>query len=664
MRSLRLFFCLSILTAIWGCVPLIAEEEWQPVTPEELKMTSDPSQPGAAAIILYHEEISNDNQNFLSRYLRVKVLTEKGKEWADVEIPYDRSNRTITDVKARTITPDGTIVPFSGAVYDKTIVKGHGIKVLEKSFTLSNVEVGSIIEWKYKERWSDDRFYAPHWTVQEDLFQKHARFTFIPYAGSRYLVNEHDDIVDQVYYTTIGFRKEADIKQIRDVRQMEMQLEMSDIPAFEEEEYSPPASMSKMRVDFYYGDRKMGKPDEFWKREGKYWSKEVDKFIGSHGSIAEAANQAISPSDTPEQKVRKIYARVQQVPNFSYGRERTSQEGKPNRSVEDVLRQNGGYRDEITRLFVAMVRSAGLRAYVMRVAPRDETVFQKGVPNWRQLNGEIAIVQIGDKEVFLDPGTQYCPFGLLEWPHTGVQGLRQTASGGTEFAQTPVPEYTQAVTQRIARLKLDEAGNLSGKVLIGMEGQDAVSHRIEAARTDEFGRAKDLEDELKRLLPTTATVKLDSATGWTNPDEMLKATFSVEIPGFASAAGKHILFPIGFFEVNSRQPFTHAERKTPVYFPYPYREIDNVQISLPPGFQVESLPKRVPTAAPLKTPYSIYIAERSASGNVLTLRRDFAMGSIIFMPTDYSMLKSFYEGVKSSDDEQAVLRATAVAQVR
>lgn len=658
MRSLRFLLFLSILAAIRGCIPVFASEEWQPITPEELKMTSDPSQPGAAAIILYHEEISNDNQSFLYKYLRVKVLTEKGKEWANVEIPYYRSDIRITDVKARTITPDGTIIPFSGAVYDKTIAKGHGVKILEKSFTLSNVEVGSIIEWKYKERWPDNHFHAAHWTVQEKLFQKQAKFTFIFYSGSRYLVNEHDDIVDQVYYTTRGFNTK-DIKQTRD----EMHLEMSNIPAREEEEFSPPASMSQMRVDFYYGDRKMAKPDEFWKSEGKYWTKEVEKFIGNHGSIAEAANQVISPSDTPEQKVRKIYARVQQIPNFSYGRERTEKEGKPNRSVEDVLRQNGGYRDQIARLFVAMVRSVNLRAYVMRVAPRDETVFQKAVPNWRQLQGEVAIVQLGDKEVFLDPGTQYCPFGLLEWPRTGVYGVRQTASGGTEFAQTPIPEYSQAVTQRIARVKLDEHGNLSGKILLGMQGQEAVTHRIDAAKTDEVGRNKSLEDELKALLPFTATVKLDSTTGWSNPDEMLKTIYTVEIPGFASVTGKHMLLPIGLFEGNNKQPFTHAERKTPIYFPYPFREIDDVQISLPAGFQVESIPHSIPASAPLKTPYSIYLADRSASGNVLKLRRDFAMGSMVFLQTDYPLLKSFYEGVKSSDDEQAVLRPTAIAQV-
>jgi len=59
-----------------------------------------------------------------------------------------------------------------------------------------------------------------------------------------------------------------------------MELELSDLPAFEEEDFSPPPRVLKMRVNFYYGSSKMDKPQEFWKSEGKYWSKEADKFIG------------------------------------------------------------------------------------------------------------------------------------------------------------------------------------------------------------------------------------------------------------------------------------------------------------------------------------------------------------------------------------------------
>src|SRR5882724_1101366 len=89
---------------------LFGFDDWQPITPEELKMTVDPAHP-ADATILYHEEISDDNKHHSSVYMRLKILTDKGKDRASVEIPYDAAEIHITDIRARTIAPDGTITP-------------------------------------------------------------------------------------------------------------------------------------------------------------------------------------------------------------------------------------------------------------------------------------------------------------------------------------------------------------------------------------------------------------------------------------------------------------------------------------------------------------------------------------------------------------------------
>src|SRR5689334_7193237 len=79
-------------------------DDWQPITPEELKMTADPSHT-AVAIILYHEEISDDNRHHRYIYKRLKILTDKGKDRGSVELPYDAAQVHIIDIKARTIAP-------------------------------------------------------------------------------------------------------------------------------------------------------------------------------------------------------------------------------------------------------------------------------------------------------------------------------------------------------------------------------------------------------------------------------------------------------------------------------------------------------------------------------------------------------------------------------
>jgi len=49
-------------------------------------------------------------------YVRVKVLTEAGLKFADIEIPFSKQLEGINFVTARTIRPDGSIANFDEAV--------------------------------------------------------------------------------------------------------------------------------------------------------------------------------------------------------------------------------------------------------------------------------------------------------------------------------------------------------------------------------------------------------------------------------------------------------------------------------------------------------------------------------------------------------------------
>ena len=74
-------------------------------------------------MILYREEAVDDSHHFESEYFRIKIFTDAGKKSADVEIPYSKGMESVTGVRARTILPSGSIVDFSGKVYDRTAGK-------------------------------------------------------------------------------------------------------------------------------------------------------------------------------------------------------------------------------------------------------------------------------------------------------------------------------------------------------------------------------------------------------------------------------------------------------------------------------------------------------------------------------------------------------------
>jgi hypothetical protein len=96
-------FRLSKLVVLGLAVWLLAAQEakagtgFPPVSPDELKLTSEPQAPGAPAIILYRQVDRDDNghTSHEDSYIRIKILTEEGRKHADVEIPFLKGTQEV-----------------------------------------------------------------------------------------------------------------------------------------------------------------------------------------------------------------------------------------------------------------------------------------------------------------------------------------------------------------------------------------------------------------------------------------------------------------------------------------------------------------------------------------------------------------------------------------
>ena len=189
--SLRRLICSLYTGCVLFCVAgsistlAYAGDHFQQVSEEELKMTSEPQAKGAPAIILYRQ-VDRDDTGLTAHeddYFRIKILTEEGRKYADIEIPFVKeSGNNIVNVHARTIRPDGSIANFDGKVFEKSIVKAQGLKYVAKTFTLPDVQVGSIIEYYYTLDLAEYVLYDSRWLLSDDLFTKHAKFSLKPYT--------------------------------------------------------------------------------------------------------------------------------------------------------------------------------------------------------------------------------------------------------------------------------------------------------------------------------------------------------------------------------------------------------------------------------------------------------------------------------------------------
>jgi hypothetical protein len=646
LKLIRPFLSLAFLVlSVTYCSA--QKEDWLPVTQQDHDVKEVPNNPGADAIQLYYADYIDDQEGYEFLYQRIKVLNEKGKSHADVEIVLPPDGE-LTSLKARTIHPDGKIVEFTGKPFQKTVIKGRGIKILAKSFTMPDVTVGSIIEYKYRVGVESTIRIDNFWTIQHDLYTVKENFRMTPYTGAL------RGFEGGYRVTAIYSHMPDNIKPVQNVGGY--QLEVSNMPAFEAEGYMPPEEDFKPQMRFFYVDIRVTEPNKFWQDAGREWNNEAEHFIGNnHKEIAQAAVEAIGDATTPEQKLRRLYLRAQQIRSLAYERERTAQEEKKenlkaNQSVVDVLTRGTGYSNAINRFFVAMARSAGFDVSIVRAGDRKERFFDKGLLSKDQLPYEIAVVNVAGKDVYLDPATRFCTYGEIRWIRTSTMGLKLDKKGGS-FITVPSATYEQAMTKRYANMTLSRDGTLKGTVTLRFEEGEALEHRLDALETDEAGRTKSLEDELQTWLPSGAVIKLTESQGWDAALEPLVATFNVEVPGYASVVGKRMVLPAYMFQVKQMDAFSHADRKFPVYFAYAFGETDRVNITLPDGFRLESVPQQ--QTAHLG--YAAYQNLAQFDGARLVTQRVLQMNGIFISLDKYKEVKDFFSKVQAGDEEQAVL---------
>ncbi len=316
-----------------------------------------------------------------------------------------------------------------------------------------------------------------------------------------------------------------------------------------------------------------------------------------------------------------------------------------------MLDHRSGTHDELNRLFVSMVRAAGIPASLIWVPDRSQEIFIKDLLSTSQLDAEVAIVQLNGKDVFLDPGTKFCPYGVVDWRYTGVAGLRQGPKGA-DIGQTPAPDYTQSVTTRMAKASLDEHGTLTGTVSLMFKGTAAMQRRQEGGKTDAEGRKKLLEDGLREILPGNSEITLTNAPDWDNTEAPLIVQFHVSCP-FAVAAGKRLMLAQHLFQINEKPRFSSTARSNGIYFHVPWQEADEVHIKVPAGMEVESLaPDDI-----VKLEYALYqVRQKQEAPDTIFSRRDFIMGQGLFTPNEYKEIKGFFDKVKSDDDQPALVR--------
>ncbi len=683
--------CVGLSVFLFIGAVLARAKEGEPfgtISQEELKMTSEPLAPGAPAIILYRQVDRDDTQaqSWERNYRRIKILTEAGLKYANVEIPYIKGNgRGIKAIKARTVKPDGTIVNFDEKVLTKEIVSSKGVKQIVKTFTLPDVQVGSIIEYSYIENFAEQSSkgvdVAGHsiitrtdkaigtmlqysfakgpvegsrWILSDELFTKLARFSLMPLQSTNHVLR----------WSTS--RLPEGTKPPKATGSDMIRMEAKNIPAFSIEDFMPPANELKSRVDFIYGEKLVEiEPDKYWRSKTRIWNSGLDTFIGKRKAMEEAVRQIVSPDDSKEVKLQKIYARVQQLRNTSYEVEKSEKEQEKEReqeklkdidNVEDIWNRGSGDEIQLNWLFLGLVRAAGFDAYGVWTASRKEYFFDKGALDEKKLNANVVLVKLDGKDFYFDPGSAFTPYGMLPWEETAVPGRLMDKEGGT-WVSTSIPDASLSRIERKGDFRVNKAGDLEGTLTMTLTGLEAARARQDKRQDNDTDRKKFLEDMLKEQIPSAGEVQLTNKPEWRSSSPSMIAEFSVRIPGWMSVNTNKFSLPVGIFAGGEKNVFVANARKHPIYFEYPSSKQDDVQITLPTEWKVGKLPE----PQNVGDSSMLYTFKAEKDGSTVHLKRTLKIGRVLWDKGYYSALRSFFQSVRIGDEQQVILQPVGLS---
>jgi hypothetical protein len=132
-----------------------AGSDWPEITAAEKALTKIDADPEAGAVILRQsrdgriQQKADDFVNVLRYHWRLKVLNDRGKEFGEVHIRGGKYSR-VDAIEARTIKPDGSIVPVPpDQIFEKVAFQVGSVRQVEHVFNFPAVEPGAILEYRY-----------------------------------------------------------------------------------------------------------------------------------------------------------------------------------------------------------------------------------------------------------------------------------------------------------------------------------------------------------------------------------------------------------------------------------------------------------------------------------------------------------------------------------
>ncbi len=660
-------------TALFLCVfGLLNAQNYKfgKVSKEELIQKEHPIDPTADAAVLYRETKSefqyseNAGWSLVTDYFeRVKIYTKEGFEYANATINLYKNNNEdkLRGLKGSTYyLDDGKVKEVKlqkDGIFDENTTK----YLTQTKITMPDVREGCVIEYKYsitspfilsinelkfQETIPVDKVFVLFKSPEYFVFKNHQR-GWIPFK----IDTESRERTMVFNQTTQDFTGHGAIgipvTSSREVRFKENSytIELNNVPALKEEAFAGNLRNYTSALQFELSYINMpGSTKSYatsWEDVSKtiYSRSEFGSELDRNNYFEKDIDNLLSGITTPDEKIAKIYYYVLNKMNWNGYNGFYINEG-----VKNAYKKGSGNVADINLMLVAMLRYANLNANPVLISTKSH-----GIPLFPTINGfnyVVASVDSSQGTILLDATQKDADIGILRSLVINGDGRLIKKDGFSTWVS--LRSHIPAVKSTMLNVVIEPTLSVTGKSQNRFTGNYAFQYRSKFKGVNNDSQIKELEKTLKQTeLSNHSFENLDQL------GQPVSLNYDFEsLQAIEEVAGKLYFSPM-LFLATPENPFKSEKREYPIDFGFPMKDRYIVNIALPEGYQVESLPENVIFSYGDNLGSYKYLI--SQMGNKLQLSVEFSINEAFIGANDYGNLKKLFELLIAKENEKVVL---------
>lgn len=614
---------------------------------------------------------------YYTRQVRIKILNKNGFDWADWEISLylgKHEKEKLLKVKGFTYNlVDGNIekTKLGNDIFETNYDKYHDIA----SFTFPKVKEGSVIDLEYKIS-SPFYFSIDPWYFQYEIPVVRSEYYFESpdfYTYSKFMrgyvglsiaeqksKNKSISLIEKDAKGGLSFNTRNNKSSSQTVHQVNVLINeehfiANNVPAFimEQPLSSPENYTSKIEFELSSFDPKYSVGEVYsstWADINKQlldsdnFGYQLKKGRGIYGALKPIGEQLMQDYPNPQERMVAAYNYVHN--NMKWN---NSTSIYVNTNLKKPFDEKEGNVGEINLILVTLLRQVNIEAYPLVGCSKNNGFLLKEQPKLAQLNYVTVLAVIDDKQYLMDASTAYIPCGMLPERALNTRAwlVDETKSGWVNL--TPAKKFK---IYEMINVQMDESGDMKGELQGSYSGYAGIDIRKKVSNAgSEEDFVKSVIDQYGGFsFETFEIIDLD------NIYKPVKSKIKVEIKDQIIDAGGQIYFNPMMFDDLKENPFKMKERLYPVEYDYKKDITYMLNLTIPEGFNVEEVPEDVKIVLPENGGSFTY--QINQMGGKLQIMSRLKIDRLLFLPTEYSFLKQFYELILEKQAEQIVLQKT------